>query len=252
MQRFTSAVAAYVALCLLAIAIIVIRGDGPHPRVIGLYPPNGDRYFPGGLVEITFSQPMDTGSVESALQVSPGSQGQGAWFGSTLNLQPLGDWRPNITYQVRLTGKVTDSEGRPLPTPVSFWFHVHHLGQLTRCPVHGILTVCEHAGHRLRPLFYAPRPVEAFAPSPDGSLIAYVRTDTSGLPHLFVISADGTQNRQLTRGRTYADSTPYWTISDNSSVNYDRRRATWRHNRRSLGPARLWNVGTDGSLNSPL
>jgi hypothetical protein len=258
MRRFSLAVAGYVIACLLAISVIILRGDGPHPRIIGVYPPNGDRYFPGGLAEITFSQPMDDASVERALQVSPGSQGQGAWYGTTLNLQPLGDWMPNTTYHIRLTGQVTDTEGRPLRTPVSFSFRVHHLARLTLCTMRGIHSVCERTGHIRRLVFSSPEPVKQFALSPDGSMIAYTRRDRSGLPHLFLINADGTQNIQLTRGREYADSNPYWNQSDTTSVNYYRRRVTWLRGTQSssghphLGKARLWNVGIDGSLNSPL
>ena len=127
MRRFTLGVAGYILFCLVAAVVIVLRGDGPSPRIVSLYPFDGDRYWPGGTAQITFSHSMDEGSVERALQVSPGSQGQGAWYGNTLNLQPVGDWRPGTTYHVELVGKVVDTEGRSLHTPLSFWFRVHHV-----------------------------------------------------------------------------------------------------------------------------
>jgi hypothetical protein len=252
MRRFALIVAGYLAVCLLAIAVILIRGDGPHPRIVALYPPNGDRYWPGGYAEITFSQEMDQSSVERGLVVSPGTQGQGVWYGNTLNLQPDGDWKPGVTYHISFQGTVTDSLGRPLPTPVSFWFRVHRVGHLEFCPVHGVRNVCERLSQGDRPITRSPTPVQQYALSPDRMLLAYIRRDTSGLAHLFLIDTDGNDAVQLTRGRAYADSSPYWTPGDTGSVTYDRRPVTWHGGQPVLGKPRLWNIGTDGSNNAPL
>ena len=170
---------------------------------------------------ISFSHSMDEASVERGLEVTPGSQGQGAWYGNTLNIQPVGDWTPNVTYHIRLTGHVTDAEGRPLHTPFSFWFRVHHVGRLTLCrPAGHPRTVCEVTHEGDRPLFLPPQPVGQFALSPDGSQLLYTRPDASGLPHVFLMQIDGTGNIQLTSGRRYADSAPVWTQGDSSTVDY--------------------------------
>ncbi|HEX6508332.1 MAG TPA: Ig-like domain-containing protein [Chloroflexota bacterium] len=247
MRGFSLAVAAYAAACLIAIAVIVIRGDGPHPRVVAIYPSNGDQFWPGGTAQITFSQSMDQSSVERALQVSPGSQGEGVWYGNTLNLQPVGDWRPNVTYRVMLQGSVADAQGRPLHTPFTFWFRVHHVSHLTRCDWRGVSNVCERIGAKDRALTHSAQPVLSFALSPDGTLVAYTRRDKSGLPHLFIVGVDGTGARQLTFGRAYADSQPSWIPGDNSSVTY-RRRPVQAQSR----PVQVWNVQIDGSSNSRL
>lgn len=252
MNRFAAVVAVYLVACLLAAAVIVIRGDGPHPRVVGVYPVSGDRYWPGGTAQITFSQPMDQASVERALQVTPGSQGQGAWYGNTLNLQPVGDWKPGVTYHVELTGTVTDSEGRPLHTPVSFWFRVHHIQRLTLCTARGVRTVCEPEGAQDRPIFFPPRPVLQYALSPNGSMIAYTRLDASGLPHLFVVTVDDARSVQLTGGGGYADSSPRWPPGDNTSITYLRRPAVRQGGHVHLGTPHLWNIGVDGTANAPL
>ncbi|GAC1468149.1 MAG: hypothetical protein PVSMB7_15700 [Chloroflexota bacterium] len=252
MHRFSLATGIYLLACLVAVGIIVIRGDGPHPRITAIVPPNGDRYFPGGPAQISFSQPMDQASVERALQVSPGTQGQGSWFGTTLNFQPVTDWTQNVRYHVRLTGTVTDDQGRPLKTPFSFWFRVHRVGHLSICKVGGIGQVCERDGASWREVFVSPTSVQQFSRSPDGTLIAYTRRDASGLPHLFVIGVDGTVNTQLTSGGAYADSAPSWNPRDNGSVNYRRRRVLRASDLRQYGPVERWNVSIDGSGNAPL
>src|SRR5947209_1193764 len=160
--RFRLAVSMYAILCLVAITAIVVRGEGPRPRVVAVYPPNGDRYWPGGGAEITFSQDMNHASVERALQVTPGSQGQGAWYGTTLNLQPFGDWKPDVTYHVSLTGTVSDTEGRTLHTPFSFSFRVHHVRGLVLCAVGGVQNVCESIGSRTRALTHSLTAVTSY------------------------------------------------------------------------------------------
>ena len=248
MRGFYLGVLVYCLACVVAAGAIVLRGDGPHPRVIGLYPANADQYWPGGSAQITFSQAMNQSSVERALQVSPGAQGQGVWYGNTLNLQPVGDWKPNVTYHLVLRGTVVDDQGRPLRTPVTFWFRVHHVGKIGVCQVRGVRNVCERMGAHSRALTHSAQPVSAYSLSPDGSLLAYIHRDASGLPHLFVIGVDGTGARQLTGGHSYRDSNPMWIPGDSSSVTYNRRPIA------STGGSRTqtWNVQTDGSSNSRL
>jgi hypothetical protein len=252
MRRFTLGVAGYLLLCLVAAVVIVLRGDGPSPRIVSLYPFNGDRYWPGGTAQITFSQSMDEGSVERALQVSPGSQGQGAWYGNTLNLQPVGDWRPETTYHVELVGKVVDTEGRPLHTPLSFWFRVHHVGRLGFCTIHGVRNICEPIGSHMHPLTQAVTPILAYQVSSDGSMLAFTRRDSSGLPHLFVEQVDGTGLRQLTHGKRWADSHPFWAYGNSSSVTYYRQPVHWQGRHYHLGRRQIWNVNVDGSNNARL
>ncbi|MBV9278844.1 MAG: Ig-like domain-containing protein [Chloroflexi bacterium] len=249
MRRFTLGVAGYLLACAAAVAILLIRGDGPHPRITALYPRNGDLYFPGGPAQITFSQPMDEASVERAVQVSPAAQGQGAWFGTTLNLQPVGDWRSNVVYHVSLTGKVTDAEGRPLRTPVLFWFRVHHIRRVGFCVVRQVRNVCETTPGFRHPLTHSSQPVLQYALSADGSTLAYTRRDASGLPHLFLADVDTGAVTQLTRGRGYADSRPSWPPGDQSSVTYHRRPVAWRGNHPRPGRDEVWNVDVDGSNN---
>ena len=247
-RGFYLGVTVYCLASVVIAGVIVLRGDGPHPRVIGWYPANADRYWPGGTAQITFSQAMNQSSVERALQVSPGAQGQGVWYGNTLNLQPVGDWKPNITYHLMLRGTVVDEQGRPLQTPISFWFRVHHVKKLEMCGVRGVRNVCERMGTQVRALTHSTQTVSSYSLSPDGSLLAYTHRDHSGLSHLFVIGVDGTEARQLTSGHSYSDSNPVWIPGDSSSITYSRRPV----GSIARNQVQTWNVQTDGTSNSRL
>jgi Tol biopolymer transport system component len=87
--------------------------------------------------------------------------------------------------------------------------------------------------------------------SPDGSLIAYTRRDRSGLPHLFVVDADGTGNLQLTHGSRYVDSSPSWAPGDSTDITYERQSVRSRSHRLLLGKPRRWSISVDGSGNTP-
>lgn len=252
MKRFHLAVGIYLIACLAVVIVIILHGDGPHPRIIALYPHSGDRYFPGGLLEITFSQPMNQYSVERGLEVTPGSEGQGAWFGNTLNLKPLGDWRTDTTYHIRLVGKVTDDEGRPLETPVAFWFRVHRVTKVGLCRSRGIETVCDETRGARRPLLHPHSSVASAALSPDNDFLAYIRRDASGLPHLFILSIDTGRSVQVTHGNRYADSQPHWLPGYNTAVSYQRRLVVVHGTSRTLGHPQEWEVQTDGTGNSKL
>lgn len=252
MRRFRLGVLSYIVLCLVLAAFIIVRGDGPHPRIVEMIPHNGDLYFPGGPVEITFSQPMDTASVERAVEVSPSTQGQGAWYGNTLNIQPLSDWLPNITYHVAIKGKVTDDEGRPLRTPVSLWFHVHHITRVGLCSIGGTTNVCDTSPGYHRPLTHGRDPVVDVALSSDGTYVAFTRRDASGITHLFIVDVTNGRTRQLTYGNSFADSKPSWLKDENSSVTYIRRPISARQGHRNLGGRQIWNIGIDGTQNARL
>ena len=252
LHRFQLATAAYCLTCVIVAVAIVLRGNGPRPTVVALYPSNGDRYWPGGTAQITFSQSMDQSSVERALQVTPGSQGQGIWYDNTLNLQPVGDWKPDTTYHLVLRGSVLDDQGRALRTPVEFWFRVHHVGKLALCAVRSVTNVCEAIGSSWRAITSSPTPVSSFALSPDGSIVAYIRRDATGLPHLFEIGVDGTDARQLSTGRLYADSRPTWLPGDSSTITYRRRPLTVTSGHSQPGAEQIWTVQIDGSANSRL
>jgi hypothetical protein len=244
MRRFTLAAAIYAVLCIAGIGFILIRGEGPAPRIVGINPANGDRYWPGGAAQIAFSQAMDRTSVERALQVSPTSEGEEAWFGNVLNLQPVGDWKPNVVYRIALRGSVTDTEGRPLSTPFEYSFRVHQVSRVGYCLVKNVRNVCELGRGWKRALTQSPYPVREYALSPDGVTLAYIRADRTGLSHIYVIATDGTNARQLSFGTQYDDERPFWTAGDTTSVSYYRLPVGAR-----ASSPQLWNAQIDGSQN---
>jgi hypothetical protein len=218
---------------------------------VAVIPYNGAQRFPGGPMEITFSQPMDTSSVERSLQVSPGAEGQGAWYGNTLNVQPLGDWRPNVLYHVAITGKVTDDERRPLHTPVRFSFRVHHITRLAGCQVSGVRNICDVSPGYHEPLTRSSLPIRDFAMSTDGTQIAYTRADArQPIYHLFLLDVVSGKSTQLTRGKRFSDANPYWIKDVDTFISYVRQPVSSSTGKARLGKPQVWTIATSGAMNT--
>jgi hypothetical protein len=102
-------------------------GDPPDltpPGVSDNYPPDRQREISPYLEEvtITFSEPMDTSSVEAALTVSPGSVTSTTWrVGDTVLVLGL-DMTEGQRYTVTVGTGATDKAGNPLTEEFAFFF----------------------------------------------------------------------------------------------------------------------------------
>jgi hypothetical protein len=63
-----------------------------------------------GPLEIVFSQPMQTASVESRLVITPAMRGRFIWQAQTLHFFPEGNLPPGTIYQVSLQPGATSSQ----------------------------------------------------------------------------------------------------------------------------------------------
>ena len=70
--------------------------------------------------QIQFTKPMNEGSVESALKLTPNVATTLRWDATdqTLSLLPVSHWEPSTTYVLDVSGAATDQEGLNLTDPV--------------------------------------------------------------------------------------------------------------------------------------
>lgn len=74
-------------------------------------------------MELTFAQPMDHQSVESALQIQPATKVSYVWQGNTLLVQPqAGQLAPNTQYRMTLAPTAATASGTPLAKPATIVF----------------------------------------------------------------------------------------------------------------------------------
>jgi len=96
--------------------------------------------------QIQFTKPMNEGSVENDLRISPAVELDYRWdaTGQTLSLAPRPHWEANTSYQVEVSGAATDLEGLALSTPIQTSFQT---GTLTA----GTITATRMVGYLASP-----------------------------------------------------------------------------------------------------
>ncbi len=97
--------------------------DTVAPQVVSRSPTGNLTSSPTTVV-ITFSEPMNTSSVQAALLISPSVNGTFSWSngGRTLTLQISGSLSPGTTYTVTVGANAKDLAGNALPQAVIFTF----------------------------------------------------------------------------------------------------------------------------------
>lgn len=78
---------------------------------------------PAAPIMVTFSQPMDTASVQAAFATNPATTGDFAWSeGNTVLSYTPTSLSPNTTYTVKIGGAAAASDGRPIYAPFESMF----------------------------------------------------------------------------------------------------------------------------------
>lgn len=95
------------------------------PRVVNVIPtPDSNQVPSSALISITFSQPMDSRSVESRLTIDPLGAGYLSWDESTVTYQPVDLWEAGSTVTVRLAAGARSTRFLPMLRSHSWEFTV--------------------------------------------------------------------------------------------------------------------------------
>ena len=93
----------------------------PPPQLFSRVPAPGEELPLDAPVELTFDQPMDRTSVESAFAISPTVEGAFTWTGErTVAFKASTELQRGVRYQVTVAGTATNTEGKALAERVTF------------------------------------------------------------------------------------------------------------------------------------
>ncbi len=121
---------------LAAPCVLLLRTSGSSdrtpPTLLRAYPAPGGRIAPDGTVQLTWSEEMNTTSVEAALHVSPAANASVKWDGATLSVtfQGLEEGR---VYTINVGPTAVDAAGNPTGAPYALRY-VATLAIPTRAP----------------------------------------------------------------------------------------------------------------------
>jgi len=162
-------------------------------------------FFPGqgkdvggyGPLEIIFSQPMQTGSVEARLVIIPAISGRFVWQAKTLRFWPDNPLKPGAAYQVTLRAGAAGQNGRATLISQTWRIQVRQAQVVYLAHLKDGAEIVASTAVVKTQLTHTGGKVDGLAVSRDGEQIAYsVKNDRSG-EDLWVVDRDGKQARLL-------------------------------------------------------
>lgn len=96
-------------------------GAGAAVAVLGWEPGVAAAVPPGAALAVTFTVPMNQGSVQAAWRLTPAVPGSFSWAGNTVRFRPARVWQPGARYRLTIGAAARSAAGLPL-TPFNLSF----------------------------------------------------------------------------------------------------------------------------------
>lgn len=225
MSRFDRIVISFLLGVLLLTGFVVWRGDQLGLEVVAFSP--AGQGSTQAVIRVTFNEPLEQVS-ERALAVEPPVTGTVSFEGDTLTFQPGEALSVDTTYRVIVAPGAISERGRRLLRAFSWEFRTHrsrilYLGLDDSEQNQIYVTDVPTGGEQRAPSQLTQGPsVADFSVAPDGSKIVYTRRRDDGGSDLWVMAADGRQQRQLLACTEGACSNASWS-PEGSRIIYERR-----------------------------
>ena len=217
-----------VALALMGVAAVAVVLSQAGVRVVEVSPEHGDDEVPiTASIQVTFSQEMDTRSVEERFSIAPEVPGSFTWQGRTLTFRPRSALAPETGYTVTIKEGATSHRGRRLEDGTIFGFHTRapqllYLGwPYEGAEVRQLFLASPDGGPALR-LTEEAGGVWDYAVHPEGKGIVYSALREDGGSDLVWMERDGTEQQVLLSCPEAACLNPVWS-PHGQQLAYERR-----------------------------
>lgn len=251
MDAFDRLVAGIIAGLVAAIGIVIILGDRIGVTVTAGVPDGGLSPSSTAPISLTFSQPMNTSSVEDRFSIEPAVKGELRWEGSTLVFQPRQALVPQQTYTVTLESGAQSLLERQVIRPFVWSFAPRLPRAVYLAPASAerrSLWLATLDGAQPREIYAPEYGIYDFSPSPDGEQIAVTVIDANQAADIWLIDASGANLRRITDCRGGFCSTPAWS-PDGRRIAYERQEPSATG---GSGPSRVWLVDVATGESAPL
>lgn len=225
-SRFDRIVISFLLGILLLTGFVIWRGDQLSLQATD-FSPAAAQASTQASVQITFNEPLDQAS-QPVLSLEPPITGTVSFAGDRLWFAPAQPLAPDTTYRVTLAPGLKSERGRRLLKPVTWEFHTRqprilYLGSDASEQNQIYITSIPDGSQNSSPeqLTHSPSVLD-FSVSPDGSAIAYTIVREDGGSDLWIMAADGSDQRQLLASAEAACSNVTWS-PDGRRVVYERR-----------------------------
>lgn len=210
----------------LLTGLIIWRGDQVGLTVQSRIPAaDAEQVSTRARIQIVFDAPI-ADVPPTAVSLDPATPGQLTTRDNTLTFTPDAPLAPDTNYQITVAAESVSARGRTLLEPLTWTFRTGHprvvyIGWPEEST--NQIYVADLDGSPPVQLSQAPSDVLDFAVAPDGSRIAYsVIRDNDGGTDLWIMDADGTNQRELLPCEMAACSSPVW-LPNGRRLIYERR-----------------------------
>jgi Tol biopolymer transport system component len=255
-DRLDLGVGLTMAVLLLAIALTILAGDRVGAGVAAVSP-SGNAHTTGPI-RVTFYEPMDAASVESRFAVDPPAAGTFSWSSTQLTFKPSAALAADQTYTVTLRAGAQSLQGRRMIEDVRWSFHVARprivylapavrVGQAEPSNLWMADPTLPFAATQLT---FSQSGLLDFAPSPDGTRIAYTEQVGKDGGNLYVLTLDSGVNQPITNCIDALCQSPAWS-PDGTRIAYERTELNHDLPPNDQGP-HTWIVNLNDLSTSPL
>ncbi len=247
LDRLDKTVAITLAIALLFIMALLLRGDRIGVQITRISPASGAGDVPiRGRISLTFSEAMVTSTLNGKLQLEPSISGTLHWNGNTVSFVPMAPLQPNTDYTFTLQSGARSVRGRSVLQEGILRFRTGHSRLMALMPADGIPDIFLYDGvdpsQPAQRLTSEPYGVWDYAISPDGTRVVYsARRDESDSRDLWLINTNGSGRVQLVTCNEQACISPAWS-ADGTRIAFERRNLIKGAIGKTPGPSRIWLV----------
>jgi Tol biopolymer transport system component len=242
LDRFDRTALIAMAALLVAIAVVVVRGDRVGAAVVSMQPAGTARVSVRTPIVFTFAEPMDITSLNGRLETAPQLSGTLRGSGVNVFFVPAEPLKVDTDYQITLRAGGRSLRGRAMSADSVLRFRTRQPRVAYLTPSEGAANLVLHdpvsgQSQRITSETYG---IFDFAISPDGArAVLSVNRDEGGARDLWLINLDGSGREQLLKCDEQVCQTPSWS-ADGTRIAFERRTLVQRTIGKLPGPARVW------------
>lgn len=214
--RFWIGVGILIAVLVVATVGIALSGGTPTLRARRTVPDNGATASVNPLIQVYFARPVDKGTVERTITVTPAFTYTLSWDENTLNLHPTSPLTANGDYTVKIGPGVMDSDGEEMAGDLTWSFK-------TRQPRIAFLNLqndnraelwmVNADGSESHRLSTPDQSVQNYAVAPNGSSLVFTVEEGAGTVNLWRIDDGASGLHRLTNDQRVMYGAPTFSPS---------------------------------------
>ena len=255
LERFDLMVGSVIGILIIAIFVTLIGGDRAGVTAVSISPQ--EMAHTTTPIQVSFVEPMDTASVESHFTIQPAIDGTFKWNGNQLTFSAKPAFTPLQSYTVTIHTGAKSKSGRAVVNDITWKFAVNaprvlYLAPATRDdPKPPNIFMIDPTTPTTTPkqITFAPIEVIDYAPSPDGTQIAYSQRAADGTADIYLLTVDTGAVQRVTHCIKAVCQSPDWS---GLRLVYQRTELTTDPSNPDQGLPRAWVVNLSDLSTVPM